>query len=122
MARLTNDLREEIRFRVLRILDANPEMSTREIAREVGISNGSAYYCVSALINMGLVKLGNFSKSESKGRYAYVLTPKGLSEKATLTSQFLARKIEEYEVLKQEIEHLSAELDGTDTQTVKEQG
>ena len=122
MARLTKALREEIRFRVLRILDENPEMSTRDIAREVGISNGSAYYCVSALVNKGLVKMGNFSKSSNKGRYAYVLTPKGLAEKAALTSRFLARKIEEYDLLKVEIENLSAELDAADPETLKEQG
>lgn len=110
MARLTSELREEIRFRVLRILDENPEISTRALAREVGISNGSAYYCVSAMVNRGLVKLDNFSRSSNKGRYAYILTPKGMAEKAALTSRFLARKIREYEALKQEIENLSAEL------------
>ena len=85
-------------------------MSQRELAEAVGISVGSAHYVLSALVERGLVKLGNFSASEDKRRYAYILTPKGLAEKAAITTRFLARKLEEYEALKLEIEELKAEI------------
>lgn len=85
-------------------------MSQRELAEAVGISVGSAHYVLSALVERGLVKLGNFSASEDKRRYAYILTPKGLAEKAAITTRFLARKLEEYEALKFEIEELKAEI------------
>jgi EPS-associated MarR family transcriptional regulator len=77
----------------------------------VGISSGGAHYVLSALIEKGLIKLGNFSASEDKRRYAYILTPTGLAEKAAITKRFLARKIEEYEALKAEIEELQDEID-----------
>ena len=87
-------------------------MSQRELADAVGISTGSAHYLLSALVERGLVKLGNFSASEDKRRYAYILTPKGISEKAAITGRFLSRKLEEYEALKREISQLEAELKG----------
>ena len=105
-------LREDIRFRVMRLLEANPEMSQRELAEAVGISTGSAHYIISALVERGLIKIGNFSASTDKRRYAYILTPRGLAEKAAITGRFLARKHEEYEALKREISQLEAELDG----------
>ena len=95
---------------MLRLLEDNPEMSTRDLADEMGISNGAAYYCLNALVEKGWVKLGNFKRSEHKGRYAYVLTPSGIAERAGLTKRFLARKINEYEALKAEIEELSDEV------------
>lgn len=110
MASNRKQLQEETRFRVLRLLHDNPELSTREIADAVGISNGSAYYCINALVEKGLLKLGNFAASSQKGRYAYILTPKGVSLKISLTAQFLKRKMEEYEALKQEISELSDEV------------
>lgn len=103
--------REEIRFRVLRLLSENPELSTRKLADVVGVSNGSAYYLVSALAEKGLVKLESFMSSNHKGRYAYILTPKGVREKSRLTVKFLGRKLEEYEALKVEIEELRSELE-----------
>ena len=103
-------LHEDVRFRVLRCLQENPEMSQRALARALGISVGSAHYCLNALIGKGLVKIGNFSRAEDKRRYAYVLTARGLSEKASLAGRFLARKRAEYEALRAEIEALQAEL------------
>ena len=85
-------------------------MSTRQLAKAMGISNGSAYYCLNALVEKGLVKLGNFKRSEHKGRYAYVLTPSGIAERAGLTQRFLARKRAEYIVLQKEISELEREL------------
>ena len=104
-------MQEEVRFRVLRLLQDDPEMSQRDLARAVGISTGGMHYVLSALVDRGLVKLGNFTAAPDRRRYAYVLTPQGLSEKARLTHAFLRRKRAEYEALRDEIAALSAELD-----------
>ena len=85
-----------------------------ELADALGVSLGATNYCLSALIDRGFVKLGNFSTSEDKRRYAYILTPKGLTEKAALTGRFLKRKREEYKALKAEIEALQAEMEPAD--------
>ena len=103
-------LKEDTRFRVLRLLEENPEISQRELADAVGISTGSAHYLLSALVERGLVKFGNFSASKDKRRYAYILTPKGMAEKAAITGRFLARKLEEYEALRREIAELESEI------------
>lgn len=105
-----SDLQEDIHFRILRLLEENPEWSQRELAKAVGISNGGMHYVLNALAGKGLVKLGNFASSRDKRRYAYVLTPKGIAERAALTRHFLARKIAEYEALKAEIHTLTKEL------------
>ena len=107
--------REEARFRVMRMLENDPNISTREIARAVGISNGAAYYLLSALIEKGLVKAQNFSKSEQKTKYAYVLTPSGIAEKSRLTRLFLERKLTEYRDLKAEIAELKADITASAT-------
>lgn len=104
-------LQEDTHFRVLRLLQENPEMSQRELAEAVGVSVGGIHYVLNALIDKGLVKLGNFTAAEDKRRYAYVLTPKGIARKAALTRAFLVRKMEEYEALREEIEALSSELE-----------
>lgn len=111
MASRREAMREDIRFRVLRLLEENPEMSQRDLARALGISVGAAHYCLNALIEKGMVKLGNFSAAEDKRRFAYLLTPKGLAEKAALTGRFLRRKRAEYNALKAEIDALQAEMD-----------
>ena len=110
MASQREQQQEETRFRVMRLLDENPSISTREIAREVGISNGAAYYCVTALVEKGFVKLKNFTQSNAKANYIYELTPRGIRAKAALTVSFLERKKNEYEDLKLEIERLEHEL------------
>ena len=94
----------------MRLLQDNPEMSQRELAEAVGVSVGGIHYVLNALIDKGLVKLANFTASEDKRRYAYVLTPKGFAQKALITKRFMARKIEEYEALKSEIEELQREV------------
>ena len=104
-------LQEDTHFRVLRLLQENPEMSQRELAAAVGVSVGGMHYVLNALIDKGLVKLGNFTAAEDKRRYAYVLTPKGIAQKAALTRAFLVRKMEEYEALKAEIDALASEID-----------
>ena len=85
-------------------------MTTREIAQKVGISNGSAYYLLTSLIDMGFVKLSNFKKNSKKIKYSYLLTPKGIREKSIITSKFLVRKKQEYELLKKEISKLERDL------------
>ena len=110
MASQREQQREKTRFEVMRLLDKDPFISTREIARRVGISNGAAYYCVTALIEKGFVKLKNFSQSKTKANYIYELTPRGIRVKAALTVSFLERKRHEYKDLKLEIERLENEL------------
>ena len=85
-------------------------MTTREIAQKVGISNGSAYYLLTSLIDMGFIKLSNFKDSSQKIKYSYLLTPKGIREKSLVTSKFLVRKKQEYELLKKEIAELERDL------------
>lgn len=104
------ELQEDTRFRILRLLDENPEMSQRDLASEVGVSVGAVHYCLNALVEKGMVKLGNFTAAPDKRRYAYMLTPRGMSEKMRLTGRFLARKRAEYEALKAEIEALEDEV------------
>ena len=94
----------------MQLLQDNPAISTREIARRVSISNGAAYYCLTALIEKGFVKLKNFTKSKTKSNYLYELTPRGIRAKAALTVKFLERKQQEYHELKAEIESLEHEL------------
>lgn len=94
---------------MLRLLAENPERSTRDLASAVGISNGSAYYVVTALIDKGFVKLENFANSPRKSQYAYLLTPRGIREKSLLTHTFIQRKREEFEALKAEIRMLEEE-------------
>ena len=106
MASNRDKRREEVQFRVMQILHINPKVSTREIANELGISNGSAYYYISELIEKGYVKFKNFTQSKSKSQYLYQLTPKGVASKSALTMRFLDRKRQDYIALKSEIERL----------------
>lgn len=99
-----------MRFRVLRCLQENPEISQRDLAAQVGISHGGAHYVLKALLEKGLIKFANFTSAPDRRRYAYVLTPKGLAEKAVITRRFLLRKRQEYAALKAEIDALRGEL------------
>lgn len=105
-------LQEDTHFRVLSLLEQNPDMSQRDLAKALGVSLGGLNYSLKALMERGMVKVQNFSKSERKLAYAYVLTPQGLAEKTKLTTRFLKRKMEEYEALKAEIDSLQYELNG----------
>ena len=106
--------RDELRLRVLRALEANPELSQRKLAAELGVSLGGVNFALKALVERGFVKAANFRKSGNKVSYLYVLTPQGVAEKASLATAFLGRKLEEYEVLRQEIEALKGELSSGD--------
>ncbi len=105
-----DELQQYVRFRILRLLESNPQMSQRALSRELGISLGAVNYCLKSLVEKGQLKIRDFQAAKKKLRYAYVLTPKGASEKAALTSRFLQRKLEEYDALKAEIESLQQDL------------
>jgi EPS-associated MarR family transcriptional regulator len=96
-------------LKVLRLLAASPCLSQRDVASLVGVSLGKANYCLRALIAKGFVKAENYRKSRNKLAYLYCLTPSGIAAKADLTRQFLARKVREYEALRDEIEGLERE-------------
>ena len=96
---------------ILRLLEASPSRTQRELAQELGISLGKTNYVLQALLRKGLVKARSFRDNPSKRGYAYLLTPKGVAAKAELTRKFLARKIQEYEALRREIERLRLESD-----------
>lgn len=100
---------EDSRFRLLQALEQNPEVTQRELAAALGLSVGAINYSLRALAERGLVKLSNFSRSDRKFAYAYVLTPAGLAEKTGLARRFMARKLEEYESLREELEALKAQ-------------
>ena len=106
MASLRKELQEDAKLRVLQIINNNPQMTSREIAQIVGISNGSAYYLLTSLIDKGFLKLSNFKENSQKIKYSYILTPKGIREKSLITSNFLVRKKQEFEALKEEIKAL----------------
>ena len=112
---LSTGARDELRLRVLLALEANPELSQRQLAAELGVSLGGVNFALKALIERGFVKADNFRKSGSKVAYLYVLTPRGVAEKASLATAFLGRKLEEYEVLRQEIEALKGEVGSGDS-------
>ena len=106
---------DDARYRIMRLIQGNPDISQRRLSRELGISLGGVNYCLTALAEKGLVKVERFRASETKMNYVYVLTPRGLSEKARLTRGFLVRKMAEYEMLKLEIDSIRHELDDGDT-------
>lgn len=103
-------IEEETHYKIMRILEENPDLTQRELARKADLSLGGLNYCLNALINEGFVKMANFQKSKNKFNYVYLLTPKGITEKLSITRRFLGRKLEMYEALKSEIESLKSEL------------
>lgn len=103
-------LTDEYRCKILRILQEAPDISQRDLARELGVSLGKVNYCLQALIQKGLVKASNFKNSNNKKAYLYLLTRKGIAEKARATARFLERKMAEYEALQREIEELRREI------------
>jgi len=104
-----SSLHEDTHLKVLRLLQATPQMNQRELAQALGVSLGKTNFCLKALLDKGLLKMQNFQNNKQKLAYAYLLTPKGITEKAALTNRFLKRKMEEYVLLKAEIESLQRE-------------
>ena len=103
-------LTEEYRYKILKELEQDPNMSQRELAKRLGISLGRANYCLKALIEKGLIKAESFKNNTNKLGYLYLLTPKGVEDKVALTHSFLKRKLKEYEELEKEIELLRQEV------------
>ena len=104
----------ETNLKLLRYLETHPQVSQRELAQHLGISLGKANYCLKALIEKGLIKARNFKNSDNKRSYLYLLTPKGIERKASITVSFLQRKVQEYEDLKVEIKQLKREVANND--------
>ena len=109
-----NKLREDVQFRILRLLQDNPEMSQRELAKAVGLSTGGIHYVLNALLDKGLLKIENSTTTKDKRRYAYVLTSEGMASKANLTKRFLIRKMADYDLLKAEIDEVFEDLSDTE--------
>jgi EPS-associated MarR family transcriptional regulator len=99
----------DVHYKLMRLLEANPEMSQRDMARALGISLGKANYCLRALISKGWIKANNFTNSQNKAAYMYLLTPRGIEQKASLTVRFLHAKMREYEALRAEIDQMQLE-------------
>lgn len=103
---MSEQLQEEAHLKVLRLLEANPKLSQRELAEALGVSVGKANYCIRALLDRGLLKMQNFRNSRNKMAYMYLLTPAGLTAKTELSARFLKIKMAEYEALRNEIAQL----------------
>ena len=111
---------QELEYRALKLLELHPDLTQRQLADELGVSLGKTNYLVKSLINVGWVKLGNFQRSDSKWGYAYLLTPRGIMEKAAITARFLIKKQREYNDLQEEIAELQAEVDLQQVQAKQE--
>ena len=103
-------INQELEYRALKMLEQRPDMTQRELAEALGVSLGKTHYLVKSLIDVGWVKLDNFQRSDNKWGYAYLLTPKGIVEKAAITARFLVRKQREYSDLQLEIQQLQEEV------------
>lgn len=103
-------MKEETHYHVLKLIEKNPSITQRELASELGVSIGKANYCMKALIDKGWIKASNFKNSNKKLAYFYILTPSGIEQKARITVNFLKRKMNDYEALKNEIEILKNEV------------
>ncbi len=101
---------EELQYKILKLIEKNPEITQREIAKELGVSLGKANYLLKAIIEKGFVKAKNFKNNKNKLGYMYLLTPQGIEEKARATVRFLKRKMEEYDQIQKEIDELRKEL------------
>ncbi|WP_196157735.1 MarR family EPS-associated transcriptional regulator [Reinekea sp. G2M2-21] len=109
-------LTDELRYKLLKALEKNPNVSQRAIAKELGISLGKVNYCINALLEVGWIKARNFKNSQNKLGYAYLVTPTGIEAKAKVTQRFLQIKIEEYANLEAEIQAMRAELSDFDAE------
>ena len=102
---------QEICYRLLKLLDDDPNLTQRQMAEKMCISLGKFNYCLKELVKKGIVKIERFTTSDRKAAYIYLLTPRGINEKARITASFLKRKLHEYEEIKQEIEKLKKEVE-----------
>ncbi len=103
-------MQPEINYKLLKLLEDRPNLTQREMAREMGISLGKFNYCLKELVKKGLVKVDRFTSSDNKAAYMYLLTPRGIDEKAQVTRRFLKRKMAEFEEIRIQIEELKSEI------------
>ena len=108
MLKVVKFIDQDTHFRVLHLLEEKPQLTQRELAQKLGISLGGVNYCLKALIDIGHIKVENFSNNPNKSSYLYILTPQGIAEKSRLTTGFLKRKMEEYQALKEEIDTIQS--------------
>jgi EPS-associated MarR family transcriptional regulator len=109
---------DEIHYKLLKVLEESPDVTQRELAARLGVSLGKANYCLRALMGRGWVKMDNFRRSPNKLGYAYLLTPKGIEEKARIAVRFLRHKRHEFDVLKAEIDRLQLEVENNAAESV----
>ena len=102
---------QEINYNLFKVLSQDADLTQREIAKRMGVSLGKTNYCLSEFAKKGFIKIQRFNESKTKFRYLYVLTPKGIEERAKLTISFLKRKIAEYEGIRRQIRELSREIE-----------
>ena len=102
---------DDTSYGLLKTLEDNPGLSQRDLAKRLGISLGKVNFCLNALIKKGCLKVNNFRNSDNKLAYAYLLTPRGVEQKARLTVEFLKIKMQEYEQLRAEINELKREAE-----------
>ncbi len=102
-------LTDEYKYKILKLVESQPEISQRELSKALGISLGKTNYCLKALIEKGTLKVSNFKNSKNKLAYMYLLTPSGIEEKSAITLRFLKTKIKEYEMLSEDIKSLRQE-------------
>jgi EPS-associated MarR family transcriptional regulator len=107
---MASSISDEIRYKLLILIQENPHYSQRELAEEIGVSVGKVNYCIKALVDVGYVKLNNFKSSEKKSGYMYFLTPKGMREKLAVTIRFLEYKQQQYDLIQKEIKDLQKEI------------
>jgi EPS-associated MarR family transcriptional regulator len=104
---------DEIHYKLLKVLEENPDVTQRELAARLGVSLGKANYCLRALMGRGWVKMANFRRNPNKMGYVYLLTPCGIEEKARFAVRFLRHKLNEFDVLKAEIDRLQLEVENS---------
>tara|TARA_Y100000590_G_scaffold229380_1_gene258764 strand:- start:52045 stop:52374 length:330 start_codon:yes stop_codon:yes gene_type:complete len=108
---MANNKDRQIQLSALKYIEDNPDLTQRQLASKLGVSLGKSHYLINELIKKGWLKLSNFKNSRNKVAYLYVLTPKGLKNKARITREYLYYKLEQFERIKQEIDDLKREVD-----------
>ena len=107
---MNDSFEKEIRYRILKLLAAQPNLSQRALSKKTGISLGKTNYVLSELANKGIIKMKRLKNAPEKIPYAYILTPRGQEQKTKITFQFLKQKISEYEEIKRQINEITEEL------------
>jgi len=110
--------KKQNQYQILKSLEQDSNFTQRQLSNNLGVSLGKVNYCIKSLIEKGLIKVNNFRNNKNKIQYSYLLTPKGVEEKAKLTLDFIRIKTQEYDALKQEIESLRQEAKDIDEESL----